>query len=65
MSRSPARCTQADIARAIRAVKQEGDEKAVRIDPAGNIWIVPLPQQASTVDNPEGQIDEDAPPLVF
>lgn len=66
MSRAPARCTQADIARAIRAVKQEGNDKAVMIDPAGNIWIVPVPPTPCVSDaEAQEQSDEDAPPLVF
>ncbi len=42
MSRSPARVTQADIARAIRAVKQTGPGMEVVIDKDGNIRIVPV-----------------------
>lgn len=40
MSRTPARCTQADIARAIRAVEQAGgDGWAVEVLPDGTIRI--------------------------
>lgn len=49
MSRTPARCTQADIARAIRAVKQTGGEMSVVIDPDGTIRIVPV-ENAEAVD---------------
>jgi hypothetical protein len=36
-----ARCSQADIARALRAVKQAGGEAVVEIAPDGTIRIVP------------------------
>lgn len=62
MSRRPARVTQADIARAIRAVQQEGDTKAVKIDPNGTIWIVPLPQKALDFFSDTA---EDGEPLIF
>lgn len=55
MSRAPARFTQADIARAIRAVKQEGLHAAVKADKDGTIWIVPI--KADTLETP--CIDED------
>jgi hypothetical protein len=42
MPRRPARCTQADIARAIKAVEQTGAQMAVEIDPHGTIRIVPI-----------------------
>jgi hypothetical protein len=41
MSRRPARFTQADIARAIRAIEQTGARMTVKIAPDGTIWIVP------------------------
>ncbi len=41
MSRTPARFTQADIARALRAVDQTGGGKEVVIEPDGRIRIVP------------------------
>lgn len=43
MPRTPARVTQADIARAIRAVQQSGAPMAVKIGRDGEIWIVPVP----------------------
>lgn len=43
MSRRPARCTQADIARAINAAKQTGVSMAVEITPDGTIRLTPAP----------------------
>lgn len=43
MSRRAARCSQADIARAVRAVAQTGSTMAVEIMPDGTIRIVPTP----------------------
>lgn len=43
MSRRAARCTQADIARAIRAVEQTGARMAVEIGTDGTIRIIPTP----------------------
>ncbi|WP_036281744.1 hypothetical protein [Methylocystis sp. ATCC 49242] len=51
MSRYPARCTQADIARAIRAVEQTGARMAVEIAPDGTIRIVPYDGPASSPAN--------------
>jgi hypothetical protein len=42
MSRVPARVTQADIARAIRAIAQTGARMAVEIDTDGTIRLVPV-----------------------
>lgn len=42
MSRRPARFTQADIARAIRATEQTGAHMAVEITPDGTIRVVPI-----------------------
>ena len=50
MSRTPARCTEADIRRAIRAVTKERAPMAVEIDPSGTIRIVP--HEAPTVAPP-------------
>lgn len=41
MPRTPARFTQADIARALRAVKDAGGEMAVEVMKDGTIRIVP------------------------
>lgn len=41
MSRKPARVTQADIARVIRAIRQEKADMAVEIRPDGTIRIAP------------------------
>jgi hypothetical protein len=61
MSRRPARFTQADIARAIRAAKQTG-AGAVRVGPDGSIEILLDPP--SMADNPDRRVD-DARELVF
>lgn len=45
MSRTPARVTQADVARAIRAAQQCG-AGAVRVLPDGTIQIDPQPEPA-------------------
>lgn len=41
-SRRPARVSQADIARALRAVEQVGVSMAVEIAPDGTIRLVPI-----------------------
>lgn len=41
MSRRPARFTQADIARAIKALDRLGSNRQVLIDQEGNIRIIP------------------------
>lgn len=50
MSRRPARCTQADYDRAVRAVARSGARMAVRVDPEGVLWIVPV--ENVTADRP-------------
>jgi len=42
MPRRPARTTQADIARAIRAAEQAGSLRTVEIAPDGTIKLVPV-----------------------
>jgi|HubBroStandDraft_4_1064222.scaffolds.fasta_scaffold1171303_2 hypothetical protein len=42
MPRRPARVTQADIARAIRAAEQAGSQRTVEIAPDGTIKLVPV-----------------------
>jgi hypothetical protein len=42
MPRRPARVTQADIARAIRAAEQAGSPRTVEIAPDGTIKLVPV-----------------------
>jgi len=49
MSRRPARCTQADIRRAIRAAEQAGAKMAVEISPDGTIRLIPAQE---TVKSP-------------
>lgn len=41
MSRRAARCTEADISRAIRAADRAAAPRAVKIDADGSIWLVP------------------------
>lgn len=62
MSRRAARFTQADIARAIRAVQQTGAGMAVEISPDGTIRIVPIPEyrRADPAESPPVDDEEDA-----
>ena len=53
MSRRPARCTEADIKRAIRAAKAAGVPMAVKIDRDGDIWLYPSAEPSE----PEPQFD--------
>jgi hypothetical protein len=46
MSRTPAKFTQADIARALRAVSQCGIDAEVVLEPDGRIRIVPSEEDA-------------------
>jgi hypothetical protein len=55
MSRRPARVTQADVARAIRAAQQCGAGE-VRVLPDGTIAI--LPQAGTRVDNQQSAIED-------
>jgi hypothetical protein len=57
MSRRPARVTQADVARAIRAAQQTG-AGAVRIQPDGTILIALQPETAG--DKTQIEVDEGA-----
>lgn len=50
MSRTPARVTQADIARALRAIKQTGAAMSVEIAPNGTIRLVPVDSGTDRVD---------------
>ena len=62
MSRRPARVTQADIARSIRAAEQVGHGHVVEIAPDGTIRIVPangnIPARSASVhvDEPRKRI---------
>lgn len=49
MPRRPARVTQADIARAIRAAEQAGSRRTVEIAPDGTIKLVPVEPTKSEV----------------
>ncbi len=48
MSRRPARVTQADIARAIRAIEQTGARMGVEVAPDGTIRIIPVDKVESS-----------------
>jgi len=52
MSRRPARVTEADIARALRAAARQSRPHAVEVLPDGTIRVVP------TQDRPNGQLAE-------
>lgn len=58
MSRTPARCTQADIARAIRAVEQVGANAVVEVARDGTIRIIPA-AIAGKSEKPE--LDDEGP----
>jgi len=60
MSRRPARVTQADIARSLRAAEQVGHGHIVEIAPDGTIRILP-PGAAPRVAIARAPIDEEAP----
>jgi hypothetical protein len=45
MSRRPARFTEADIGRAMRAVEKNGGRFEIRVEPDGAIRIVPIDGQ--------------------
>lgn len=59
MSRRPARVTQADVARAIRAADQCSSQRVVEIAPDGTIRIVPsgVIANAQAPDQDEHPID--------
>ena len=57
MSRRPARFTQADVARAIRAVKQTGSSMAVEVAPDGTIRLVPV--DISKLGEPTVEMEDD------
>lgn len=50
MSRAPARFTQAEVHRAIKAVEQSGARMAVEIAPDGTIRIIPADHSAPRLD---------------
>jgi len=52
MPRRPARVTQADIARAIRAVADSGRPATIRIDKDGNIDIIDVGKEPSAPSVP-------------
>lgn len=58
MSRRPARVTQADVARALRAVEQCGSDRVVEIAPDGTIRIVPPAQRQP---QPSEHLDDGSP----
>lgn len=57
MSRRPARATQADMRRAIEALKQSGARMALDVLPDGTIRFTPIPPQAAndTDLGPQGE----------
>jgi hypothetical protein len=55
MSMRAARCSQADIARALRAARQVGGALAVEIAPDGTIRIVPSPSPQEAEANGAGK----------
>jgi hypothetical protein len=55
MSRSPARATQADIARAIRAVEQTGAQMEIRVERDGTIRIIPFVAAPTPVNDAQAQ----------
>lgn len=55
MPRTPAKVTQADIARALRAVAQTGSRMSVQISPDGTIRLEPVE------DRPLHRVDMKAP----
>lgn len=52
MSRRAARCTQADIHRALRAMAQAGVKGAVEVDPDGTLRIIPEDHRAPETTDP-------------
>lgn len=62
MSRTPAKVTQADVARAIRAAMQTG-AGGVEVRPDGSIFIHLSPQ--STAAAPPAQVDQEAPEVLL
>jgi hypothetical protein len=56
MSRRAARCTQADIHRAIKAVEQAGARMAVEILPDGTIRLSPANQNGPEAIGPKRKI---------
>lgn len=57
MSRRPALVTQADVARALRAVEQTHMRAAVEILPDGTIRIVPIDATASATAPPTAPVE--------
>lgn len=58
MSRRPARCTEADLKRAIKAAQAVGKDWAVEVLPDGTIRLMPFQGQGvnKQVSSPEGDI---------
>lgn len=53
MSRTPARVTQADVARVLRAVRQTNTDADVVVEPDGRIRIVPTNPNDRETSRPE------------
>jgi hypothetical protein len=47
----PARFTQAELTRVLRAIELAGVKKKVRIDAAGDIWIEPADGKSTPLDH--------------
>jgi len=58
MSRTAARFTQADLARAVRAAKSVGDDMAVDLRPDGTIRIFRLVEGPNAAVEPQPEVVE-------
>lgn len=63
MSRRPARVTQADVARAIRAADQCASARVVEIAPDGTIRLVPFTGERPPAANDEANPLDDGKPI--
>lgn len=64
MSRRAARFTQADIARAIKAIEQTGASMAVEIVPDGTIRIVPYDPKKNSGEKQPVAIELEGEPVL-
>lgn len=53
MSRRPARCTQADMHRAIKAAEQAGGRMGVKVCPDGAILLLPVEMLSPVLPSPQ------------
>lgn len=63
MPRKAARVTQADIARALRAVQQTGVTMAVEVRPDGTILLVPAERVTVSLNETKGKTPRRPVPL--